>query len=609
MKKLLSILLALLLPVLAMAEGFGVIGGADGPMELIVTSDVMLPGALGEAALAAGRRVTSTLKVTELSGVELENADQTKVLTDLLKALTLVGTEQGDEEGMKLQLNGRDVLDLGVAVSGKDAYISTDLLGGTIVVNADEAEKLLSRVLDMLVKMDAMPQTEADSIISGIAMIKEIFAEAQAAPAESMDLLEELNKLDFTSLEKFIEIVQSKIVVLTELTVPRMCDTPALGVQANLTNEDMVEGMLCLCQFVLDNPSLKNYLGTQLGFPTEEQLTQIWQTGGEMYMMFGMFESEEAFRAYQQTIDSFMAALMEEIRVSKVIEGDFVITVYVDEEGPVYVTADLPVFVEAETLVETADAVQQTGRVMPINATYTRSTTAAGVAHVLKLTVDGETLTFDVLAGEDVWKMNMGMSAADGTSVKLMEVAVKTKPSDTEDGVKLTVAEATLYEGEDHPILHILLDGAEEFTDVRSYLSGKLIVTAYDYSVNLGEIEAEPGSEDLEIEIPEEIEPTATTFVLELNTDTVINGVDFSGMTKVAMEVEGIRVGIQSEFATSDPVESIMAGQVVRPAELDDSAFTKWFINALKRVNLWQANAMDALPQSMLEMILFSAEE
>lgn len=606
MKRLLAFLLVLMLPALAVAEGsasLGIIGGADGPTELILTGTVRLPGPMGEAALAAGRRVTNTLKITEFSGAALDTAEETKAMTDLLNALSLVTAEQGDEADVTLQLNGKDVLDLGVALSGTDAYISTDLLAGAIVVNAEEAEGLLTRVMDMLVRMGAMSQTDAIVMRNQIMMLQEVYAEALAASEESLELQAELNKIDYTSLEKFGAMVESKTVVLTELTVPRMCDAAALGVQASLTNEDMVEGMLCLCQFVLDNPSLKNYLGEQLGFPTEEEITQMWETSGMFYKLLGLYESEEAFRADQQTIDSFMAALIEEIRGSKVIEGDYVITVYVDEEGlPVYMTAQLPVFIEEETLVETADAPQLTGHVMPINATYTRQTVAAGVSHVCNIEADDVILSTDMLVGETEYVFALYVTEADDEPIKFMDVNVKNA------GNTLT-AETNIYDGPDQKVLSLLVDGEGEFTDVRSYLSGKLSMTAYDYSVNLGEIEVEPGTEYLEIEIPEEIEPTATTLVFELSTDTAINGIDFSGVSKIATEVEGIRFGLQSEFATSDPEESIMAGQVVRPAELDDSAFTKWFINALKSVNIWQANAMDALPQSMLEMILFSAGE
>lgn len=582
MKKLLSILLALLLPTLAVAEGaadLGIIGGADGPTSVIVSDSVKLPGPMGEAALAAGRRVTSTMKITEFSGVALDTADETKAMTDLLNAMSLVTAEQGDEADVTLRLNGEAVLDLGVALSGKDAYISSDLLGGTIVVNVDEAEGLFSRVLDMLVRMGAMTQSEANTMRSQIMMMKEIFAEAQAASGESIDLQAELNKLDYTALEKINVLAESKMVVLNELVVPRMCDAAATGVQAKFSNEDMVEVMLCLCQFVLDNPSLKNYLGEQLGFPTEEEIAQMWQTNGAFYKLLGLYESEEAFRAAQQTIDSYMAALMEEIPEQKAIEGEYVITIYGDEEGqPVYVTAQLPLFIEEETLAETADAPQQTGHVMPINLTYTRQTVAAGVSHVCNIDIDGAVLSTDLLVGENESVFALYVTEADEEPIKFMDVSVK----NVEDTLAV---EANIYDGPDQKVLSLLLDGVWEFTDVRSYLSGKLTMTVYEEYEGV---------------------MTESALTLEVSTDTAINGIDFSGVSKIAMEVGGIRIGLQSEFATSDPEESIMVGQVVRPAELDDSAFTKWFIKVLKSVNIWQANALNALPESTMEIVLFS---
>ena len=144
MRKVFCMLLALtmLLPMLpAMAEGV-IIGGADGPTGIWSSGlgGMLLTKDLVENAIAAGRRVVSTVKVTELSGLELDTPELEQAVAELLSKLTLTEADQGDEGVLSLSVGDQEILDLGIAMAGKDTYIKSSLVGGTVVVSEEEAQ-------------------------------------------------------------------------------------------------------------------------------------------------------------------------------------------------------------------------------------------------------------------------------------------------------------------------------------------------------------------------------------------------------------------------------------------------------------------------------------
>lgn len=593
MKKLLSLFLALtmMLPLLAFAEGdptVGVIGGADGPMDLFVGGP-KLPSVLTSEAIAAGRQVVSNVKVTELSGFGIEGEDVEKIVADILDALTLQVTQQGDEGSLNVLLGDKNVLNLGVALSGQDLYLSSQLLGGTIVVNMEEIEPLLTRVLQTLVNMGAMTEEDAQSIIDQIGMVQQALATAMEQPAQMMNLMAELENINFTALEPIIALIQSKMTVLETPTVPRMCDPAAMAVQARFTNEDVVQASMAFCQFLLDNPALKDLVGQMIGVPTEAAIAQTWALYGEVLAASGM--TEEDFRAQMPTVDAVLAEAMEQLKTQKIIDGEYVLTVCMDEVGmPVYIAAEVPYVVTEEVPVETeevpatteeTDAAAVTETVVNIAVTYTRQTLAEGVQHTCNITVDGDTLSFTLLTKEDSFTLTMDEIDEYGNVEKLMDLIAQVKPAAAENTPDALTAEMNLYDGGETAMMKLALNAECIFTDVRTYLAGKLTIT-------------QPGATDY--------------MALAVNSDYAINGVDFTGKTSVTLDVdlEGEKahmVLVEDDF-TADPVDSIMAGQVIRPAELDDATFSQWFANVVLGLNTWQAEALSALPDSVKVLLI-----
>lgn len=615
MNKLLSLILALMmlsLPALAAAEDtLGLIGGADGPTSVFIGGDI--PQTLEEKALAAGRKVSTSVKITEVSGIDTGDARTDSALVELFNALGFTVSQQGDEFNMALQISGQDALDLGFSLSGEDVYLKSSLIGGTVVVGTQELEGLIDRLVDMLIMVEGMSEEEAADLRAQISGLKQLYADSLELSMASMLTEEDLKNLNMTSIEAFIAFAEDKTVPVEEIVVPRMCDPAVSGEKAVLTNADMVQVVKYFYQFILDNPKLMNYLGSQLGFPTEEEINLQWQSMGQFYMAFNIYESEEAFRAQFQTFEQLLNEMIVEVDASKFLDGEFTVTEYTDADGNVvYATMSLPLFLQDQTLMENTSAETAQGETTQINATYTRQTVAGGVAHVCNIDVDGEVITIDVLESESGFTLRSTDTDTEGKTWRI-EMNAECSASTEEPGVELLTVTGGIYNEKDQPVLDVLLMGASEFSDVRSYLSGELTLTVFEYPQAEEEAAEEEAVEETAAEQTEateheaeavDAEPTKTVIVLAFDSDTAINGVDFTGTTDMSLTVEDVRIAAQAVVATSDPGESIMAGAVVRPAELDDGDFANWFVGAYNSLNSLVVNLIQTLPESVL-MLMF----
>ena len=522
MKKLLAVLLALMMfvPVLSMAEdlddlgaleSLGVIGGADGPTSISVTTAVHSDANLAEAALAAGRRIDTVMTLSTLNGVQTGDPTIDNAIADLLDALALRFSQQGDEGDFALMLSGQDVLNFGAAISGEDCYINSNLLGGTIVVAGDEVESLLGRLMDMFVLMGAMTDSDA-------AEIKAILAEAMASFEQSMATLPTAEvELNLTALENMFTDLAAKVTVVENPVVPKMCDPAVSGVQLTLNNEEFLDIVRAFLLFVQDNPTIK----------------ASFEASGEI------------------TVANALASL----NGVKALNGEMTFALYLGEEDlPVYAVLNMPLAEGEETIL--------------LEATYTRQTVSAGVAHVVNMTVAGETVTFDALASDG--QFSGSLYAVDG--VKALDLTIKTNPENTLD------AAVNFYDGE-NVMLALALEGECEFTDVREYFAGVLTITPYENG-------------------------QAMPMTFRLVSDYAIDGVDFTGVGGFSFEGFGVEVGLQLASQTGDPQESIMAGQVTRPAELDDAAFQNWFVSLINNLSVTLTTALTALPESVLALLV-----
>ena len=527
MKKMLALLLALMMfmPALSMAEELGdlgdlgetgsVIGGADGPTDLFVSADAM---SFMEAALAAGRRIDTVLTVSALNGVQTGDPAIDNAVADLLDALALRFSSQGDEGDFALMLSGKDVVNFGGAISGDDCYINSNLLGGTIVVNVNEVEPLLGRLIDMFVLMGALTERDAAEIKTVLAELMASLEQGLPAGME-MPALEEIN---LSALEGVFIQLLGKITEVENPVVPRMCDPAVAGVQLTMNDAEMKQLVKAMFQFLLDNPVLLDYLSATAGLSAD-----------------------------------VVKEAMAEVDAQTMLEGEMVVTINVGEDDNiVYATFSLPH--------------HEDGVTTQIDAAYTRQTVAAGVSHVVNITIDGRTVTFDGLASDGKFVGNL--YAVDGA--KALDVTILTAEEDTLQVI------LNAYNDED-TVLSVKFDGECEFTDVREYFAGVLNITAYENG-------------------------QAIPMSFRIVSDYAIDGVDFSGVGGFSFEVMGVEVGLQVASQTSEPQESIMSGAVTRPAQLDDAAFQQWFIDIINGLMVQLTNAMTVLPESVMSLLIMS---
>lgn len=554
MKKLFSLILALMLcilPAASMAE-MGVIGGADGPTTMFLAAEplFLLPSDLEADALAAGRKGNSYLTVTELAGLNTGVPAVDTALTDLFNALGIYGSAQGDEAEFGVTLSDVDVLNAGFAVNGEDAYIQSNLLGDTIVINLNEVGPVFSRLLDVLVLMGGISEDEVVELKAMISELQDSISMLEAEIGATAPALteEDLMQLNFTAILEALEKAAGKVKEIDQPIVPRNCDYAASGIALTVRNKDLVRTMEYAVRFVKDNPVLKDMIGANL--------TGVTDLDAEL--------------------DRAVAAMKE----NKILDGECTVYCYFDEAGsPVYATIMVPLY----------EVYNGQDFTTVIEAVYTRQTVAQGVSHVLNVTVADETLTVDALVGENTLHMQL---SAPGAEPVVFDAVV--------EGHDL---KATLTaKPDDSTAITLALDGTYLCTDTEYKLGCKFTFTEEYTPVDT----AAPSINGMTLPGFETYKPKAETNTMEVGftADYVRNGVDFEGVTDILLAYNDIRVGLQAKSWTTDPTDSIMSGNVVRPAELDDNAFTAWFVQVVNNLSSWAGNLLMALPESLLTLIM-----
>ncbi len=576
MKKLLSLILAMMMfAVPCLAEG--VIGGADGPTALFVSEDMITGESILNDAIAAGRRVTITASVPEITGVNTGDPNADAAIVDFVKALGLRMEAQGDEYDMGLSLSGKDVLTLGWAVNGEDAYIKSNLIGGTIVLSMAEVEPIIARLLDMLVLMEAITEEDAAEMKAQLPALIDVFKAAFEQSMGAQLTMEDLLAMDFSAFEPVLKDIEASLEPVTEIVVPRMCDQATHGVRLTIDNAEFTGANRALFQFIKDNPKFMDAMAAEGAFMTEEARAAEWARNGEFYKALKIYENEEEFNAANPTGEEMLDQLIEETKTLKMLDGDFVTTVYFnDAEEIVYLTSVLPMFIETESVIETAENTENvTGTTEILNVVYTRQTVAQGVSHVCTIDVDGEGITIDVLAKEKAWVINMSDNATQEVGMTINAVE--------ENGV--IKGDFDMYEN--GPVGTFSFFHVADETQFKTDISFALWL---DEEYLTGHPNEEPVS-----------------LAIDYTCDYARNGVDFSGKEVVNFAFNDVKFVVDIDIATSDPVDSIMSGNVVRPAELDDAAFANWFVTAYSSITGWVGTVMMALPESVLTLLLYSS--
>ena len=376
MKKLTAILLALLLlamPFAGLAEE-----SADDLFAFLASEEETTN--YMDAALEAGRRINTNVTFGNLPAAFSGDPTMDQVITDVLNALSFSGYAQGDEGyfaiGMK-QPGGTvaEILTMGVATADSNAYIASNLLGGTIVIGADEVETLINRLLDVFVKSGLMEETDAQEIKTMLPeMVNMVKAELETAMNQAQL---DVTKLKFDALINAVMPLLGKIETAEVTMQPKNCDPAASVVTVEITPDEAKSIVAALFKFIQDNPELAEIV--------------------EKEMDFGAFAAQNGFDG---TFDDFLTTIQGDLEKETLLESNIVAKLWLDEAG-------MPV--AAECTVEEA----------VIN--YTRLTMNQGPAHSVVLKAGNADITVNVLVGEKSCNVTLAM-AEDG--VTFMDMAL-----------------------------------------------------------------------------------------------------------------------------------------------------------------------------------------
>lgn len=501
MKKLAAFLLALMMMTMAFS------GVAE---ELFPGMEATGAAALVEDALAAGRKVTSTVKLSDwpagLTGEESIDA----AINDLLDALTITTTQQGDETSFALNLSGNDVLTFGLAQSGSDAYINSNLLGGTIVVGADEVQPLLERLIDLFVMMGAFSEDEAAEIK---AQLGEAF-EAVKSELGSMGTMPEFNfditTLNLSALQDVITLVSGKMVIGEVTMQPKNCDPATVMATMTITPDEFKTVMNAIFKFMQDNTALVDAVDEMISF-----------------------QDLVAAEGKPMTLNEAIAEAAKEVETTDFLAGDMVVNFYMNDAGEI---------VAVNGVIPDKN---EDGEVVNLEFNYVRLTMNEDVTHSVTLKIENVTLTVNVLVNEN--RLYVGFNMVD--------------------------EETTVY---------VTVDTTSNETDA---------ALNYTYAITFGVTDPE-----LSMEI-----------AVNGTSDYTVNGVDFVGKEAADVLFNGMKLlHIECDTVTGEPGTSIMTGDVVRPAELNDSDFANWFVGIINGLQSWLGTAVMSLPESVLMLVMGS---
>ena len=538
MKKLTAFLLAMLL----LALPFGSLAeGAGNPFDFAAlfaaeseTTDYVA------AALERGRRVTTTLSLSDVTESFTDDPAVDEVIADVLNALLITGYVQGDETCFAISMKQdsgavADLLTMGWALVGDDAYILSNLIGGTIVVGADEVVPVLERLVDMFVMLELIPEDEVEAVKAELpAMWQEIKDEFAAALA-SENALAALDPatLNYAALNDLVTVVMGKVTAGEPDVLPRNCDAAASMITVTLTPDDVKSILISCVQFVKDNPDLADAIAAELDY--ENTIAPE---------MAGMTDETVDF-------NGFLDRAIEEITKGDFKGGDIVIRIWLGEDGmPVAADCVMPITDGEETFDMTMN--------------YTRLTMNDSVAHSVVMVMPDEvdmTLNF-IVKGEDV-----------------------------------TSNLALAVEGEN------VFDMTLDYTD-RSAEN----LEAFDLVIDITVVEEEPYAvaydEDGEDELIGDGEKTTPNIKLTITGDTLLGDVDFEEKVSAKVAVNGKEyLTLNVESASTEPGESIVSADVVRPAELSDADFANWFVEVYMSIASWSQNLMMVLPVSLINLM------
>ena len=362
MRRLLALILAMLmlaLPVCGVAEGDFI-----------------------SEAVANGRRAESTVTFSVMETGEAQVDEIIGVLLEALAIKTYWQEGEVPQGGLVLHLNGTDVVSAELASKGDDRYIASDVLGGAVVICADEAEAVLQRLTDAMVAAELLDAATAASL-------RESFtASLEGAQNPSVDIDFEALVEGFNITGEEVEAWAEKAAARVEETdlsgLPEGCDEATAAYTVTVTADDIVKVYGKIFELLKGNAEYMKLLDSMLASAED-------MSGAELIdQMFGELETT----------------------LPEMVKGDIVATQYLNAND--------------ETVAGVVTFVLEVNEGTPVDvqATYLRRTEEEATRHSVALTMKNDqdtqvNVTLTVAAQENGFDAQLLFTGTDDNGVAL----------------------------------------------------------------------------------------------------------------------------------------------------------------------------------------------
>ena len=491
-------------------------------------------------ALEAGRRLNFSVNISDVAEDFTGEPAVDQVIADVLNALDITGYVQGEETVFAIrmeQANGTlsELLSMGVAVSGDDAYLMSNLIGGTIVVGQDEVVPVLQRLMDMLAMLGFITEDDAAAAKEQLPELwAELTAEFSAAMAAAPAEIDPAT-MDYSAIVNLVTMIMGKMVPGAPDVLPRNCDPAVAMVTVTLTPDEMKEMMVSFVQFIKDNPALAALIASEIEYETT------------IAPEFGSVAGDAP------DFNAFLDEAIAELRGADLYAGDTVMRIWMGADGGI-------------VAMDIVAPVQNGEEIANITLTYGRLTMNESVAHSVVMAMPGGAdMTLNVVENGNVTTANFAMAENGET---LLEVAVN-----------YTDRSAPNWNAYD-AVIEMTMNQATVTTN------------AYYYD----------GDDYNSVESSEVVD--TINIKVEMSNDTIFNGIDFGEREVITISVDGKEyLTINLQCSSGEASDSIMTGNVVRPAELSDADFANWFANVYTTLFSWPQRMIFALPASFINLM------
>lgn len=348
-----------------------------------------------QKAVENGRRVTTTVTFSGLSAGLTGDAMADEVISDIVEALRIVSYEEAHEAGISIgmlqEATGEvaDLMTLGAAIAGEEAYIASNLLGGTIAVSSSELLVFAERLIDMLAMIGMFEAEDGEQAKAMLPEMIQMAADYMGVIVQSMSAQEiDIFALKYDALVNAAAPILARMETAEVTMQPRNCDPAVAVMTVQLTEQDALNLTGALLQFIKDNP----------------ELLAVYEA--EMAFMAAMDPEMAEMGSFSEMLDMLLAELQN-------VEADpngatIDVAVYVDEMGlPTAAEIRMPEQTSYRLDYETYDYVDYT--YVP-TITMSRITMNDMVVVNMLMDMGDDDMSFDLIIKETEVAMTMSVA-------------------------------------------------------------------------------------------------------------------------------------------------------------------------------------------------------